>query len=237
MARTEPFSAELQAQLRAFGRPCKIARNELLFHSGSVPSAVFQITQGLIRLSTSAESGKEAVLSVLGPGEWLGEMSLFLDEPRTHDARAVVDTEVLVVSKDRFRAVVDDNPAYLRELLQLMSQRYRAALQWIDRSIMLPFPVRLARRLLFEHAKLGLDGQGASGGARGQVHAPLADAEALRLSQQDLADMLGVSRQSINKQLGRWERQGLVRLSYGRVSLLDCAALDRLTESDLGETQ
>ena len=47
--------------------------------------------------------------------------------------------------------------------------------------------------------------------------------------------MLGVSRQSINKQLGRWERQGLVRLSYGRVSLLDCAALERLTESDWGE--
>ena len=133
---------------------------------------------------------------------------------------------------------------YLRELLHLLSWRYRNALQWIDRSIMLPFPVRLARRLLFEHAKLTLDSAAQSGLPAGRDRSfsapplpgdPAAQPPpALRLSQQDLADMLGVSRQSINKQLGRWEQQGLVRLSYGRVALLDGAALQRLTQSEDG---
>jgi CRP-like cAMP-binding protein len=284
----QPFSAELQARLRACGRPCTLAKNELLFCSGSAPTAVFQITHGQIRLSATAESGKEAVLSVMGKGEWIGEMSLFLDDPRTHDARAVVDSEVLVVPRERFRAVVDDNPAYLLELLHLLSWRYRSALQWIDRFIMLPFPVRLARRLLFEHAKRlnetgarlppvgdmsAAERQMAAGETTGRAahktlhnptlhnptthnpttHKPAAHAPAdqltlaehmtravqtaqtanqpdpstaaLRLSQQDLADMLGVSRQSINKQLKRWEQQGWVRLSYGRISLLNAKAL------------
>ena len=96
--------------------------------------------------------------------------------------------------------------------------RYKSALQWIDSAILLPFPVRLAQKLLWL-----------------QKHLPQTDAaetNVLRTSQENLGHMLGISRQSINKQLKKWEAEKILRLSYGRIVLLDLAALEQIIGDD-----
>lgn len=243
MKSQEQLSAPLVAALQACGRTMVVGKNTALFECGSAPLAVYQVQRGLIRLSSTSAAGKEAVLGVMGPGQWIGETSLFVNEPRLHDAWALQDSTLLVVPTADFRAVVDEQPAYLRELLQLLSHRYRAAMLWIDRSILMPFPVRLARRLLFEVAQApqsltppaaGWRGMAAEGTRQSAQPVPVAaalqPAPSLTLSQQHLSDMLGVSRQSVNQQLKRWERQGLLSLSYGRVQVLDVTQLATLAE-------
>ncbi|WP_454752803.1 Crp/Fnr family transcriptional regulator [Cupriavidus necator] len=211
----ELLSSELEAALRAHAMRRQLAKNEVLFTYGSSPQALFCVERGRMRFSVTAANGREAVLSVLEPGQWFGEVSLFMDAPRVYDARAVVDCEVLMLPAQAFHAIVDHRPAFLMEFTRLICRRYRWALEWIDETILQPLPVRLARRLLgAQHAHA--------------LSAPADGNAALQLSQEDLGHMLGVSRQSINRQLKEWEGQRILRLDYGRVTLLDQDALRRL---------
>ncbi len=216
-APAELLSPELEALLRAHAIRKRLARGDVLFTYGSSPDALFCVERGQIRFSVTAASGKEAVLSMLESGQWFGEVSLFIDAPRVYDARAMVDSELLMVPATSFHEIVDERPAFLLEFMRLVCRRYRWALEWIDETMLLPLPMRLARRLLAAKHAHDLS-------ATGVPQEPAA----LRLSQEDLGQMLGVSRQSVNRQLKEWEAQGMLRLDYGRVTLLDQEALRRL---------
>lgn len=168
-----------------------------------------------MRLSVTASNGREAVLSVLSPGRWFGEASLLGEEPHGHDARAVVDSEVIMVPAVAVHEVLDNRPDFLLELTRMVCRRYKETLQRIDATILLPLPVRLAKRLL-EVCKAQHPNYTGTGSAL------------LRLSQEDLSQMLGVSRQSINKLLKDWEARGIVGIQYGKITLLDHDALESL---------
>ncbi|MGO4158021.1 Crp/Fnr family transcriptional regulator [Cupriavidus sp. YAF13] len=216
------FSAELEALLRSHAMRRQLVKGEVLFTYGSNPDALFCVERGAIKVSSTAQNGREAVVSLLEPGQWFGEVSLFIDAHRVYDTRAAEASELLVIPAATFHTLIAREPRWLMEFTQLICRRYRSALEWIDEVILMPFPVRLARRLLaVEHAHalstLGTPGVRTSG-------APAA----LRLSQEDLGHMLGVSRQSVNRQLKDWEKQGVLRLEYGRLTLSDKAALQAI---------
>ena len=211
----ELLSPDLESLLRTHATRRRLAKGEVLFTYGSSPDALFCVDRGMIRVSVTASNGREAVVSMLEPGQWFGEVSLFIDAPRVYDTRAILDSELLVVPAQAFHEIVGKRPDFLMEFIRLICRRYRWALEWIDETILQPLPVRLARRLLSaQHAHL--------------LSAPDDMHLALRFSQEDLGQMLGVSRQSINRQLKEWESQGLLRLEYGRVTVLDQDALRRL---------
>lgn len=111
--------------------------------------------------------------------------------------------------------VLDNRPDFLLELTRMVCRRYKETLQRIDATILLPLPVRLAKRLL-EVCKAQHPNYTGTGSAL------------LRLSQEDLSQMLGVSRQSINKLLKDWEARGIVGIQYGKITLLDHDALESL---------
>lgn len=207
------LSSQLEQALRGCARPLRLAKNESLFAHGSAPNALYCVEKGLVRLSVTASSGREAVLSVVEPGRWFGEASLFTDTPHDYNARAAADSALLRVPAADFHEIVDAQPAFLLEFARLIGMRYKWALQRIDATTLQPFPVRLAQRLL---------------AARQQLAQP---ADALRFSQEDLSHMLGVSRQSVNRQLKEWESSAFLRLEYGRITLLDSAALERLVRA------
>lgn len=215
------LSAELEALLRAHARERRLSKGDVLFTYGSTPDALFYLQRGRVRVSTTAASGREAVLGIIEAGQWFGEVSLLMDAPRVYDTRAVVDCKLLVVPAATFHALVDEQPKFLREFVRLIGHRYRWALEWIDATILLPFPTRLARRLLDAQQ---LRAQSVPGNENRESE----EDAALRLSQEELSQMLGVSRQSVNRQLKDWEGKGIVRLDYGRVTLLDKETLRQL---------
>lgn len=209
------LSPELDALLSAKGRRRRLHKGDILYARGSAPESVFRVETGALQLSTTSPSGREAVLAVVEPGRWFGELTLFIRAPRVHDARALEDSDLLVVSAQHFHDVVDARPDHLAELLRLVCHRYKWAIERIDAAILQPLPQRLAQHLLTAREMAAGDPRGAVPG--------------LRVSQEALGQMLGASRQSVNRQLKQWESDGLLGLSYGRITLLDVDALLRVS--------
>lgn len=187
-----------------------LQRGESLFLKGSAPDALFGVVSGLLRVSVVAPSGREAVITVLEPGHWFGEVSLLVGNVRVYDTYAAEHSEIAVVAAADFHRLIAAEPALHMAFTRLVCLRLRQALAWIDDAILMPLPVRLARRLL------SLQAPGAIG-----------NASALAVSQEDLAFMLGVSRQSVNRQLKLWEDDGTLRVNYRRIELLDHRQLRR----------
>jgi len=194
----------------------QLQRGDSLFLKGSAPDALFGMVQGALRVSVAAPDGREAVIAVLEPGHWFGEVSLFVGQHRVYDTCAVEPSEVAVVQAADFHHLVATQPALHMAFTRLVCLRLRQALAWIDDAILQPLPVRLAHRLVT------LDSRPASAESTTVV---------LAVSQEDLAFMLGVSRQSINRQLKQWEEEGMLRVGYRVVELLDRERLARYAQA------
>jgi CRP-like cAMP-binding protein len=175
-----------------------------------MPDALFGVVQGTLRVSVTGASGREAVIAVLQPGHWFGEVSLLVGQERVYDTFATEPTEMAVVSAPDFHHLIASSFEIHMAFTRLIGLRLRQALRWIDDAILSPLPVRLAQRIL--------------------ALAQLGSGEPLAVSQEDLAMMLGVSRQSVNRQLKLWEDAGLLRLEYKRIALRAPDALERLAQ-------
>lgn len=210
------LSHALEEALRLRSRSLRLPRRSVLFTYGAAPEGLYCLESGLLRLSVTAANGKEAVLSVLQAGRWFGEASLLSEEAHMHDARAVTDCAVIVVPAVAVRGLLSDRADFLLELTRMVCRRYRQSLQRIDATILMPLPVRLARRLI---EVVAAQNNEAAALARPTVY----------LSQEELSQMLGVSRQSVNKTLKDWESRGIVDVHYGQITVLDRDALDTMT--------
>ena len=188
-------------------------RGEALFHKGSSPDALFGVVSGSLRVSVVAPGGREAVIAMLEPGHWFGEVSLLVGRERVYDTCAVVATEMAVIAAADFHRIVADHPDVHMAFTKLVCLRLRQALAWIDDVILMPLSVRLARRLL------ALDEQVPGAAHGGSVF--------LGVSQEDLSFMLGVSRQSVNRQLKLWEDDDTLRIRYRGIELLSRAQLEQ----------
>lgn len=204
------LSPPVQAALLAVAHRRTLAQGDSLFLKGSMPDALFGVVQGTLRVSVTGASGREAVIAVLQPGHWFGEVSLLVGQERVYDTFATEPTEMAVVSAPDFHHLIASSFEIHMAFTRLIGLRLRQALRWIDDAILSPLPVRLAQRIL--------------------ALAQLGSGEPLAVSQEDLAMMLGVSRQSVNRQLKLWEDAGLLRLEYKRIALRAPDALQRLAQ-------
>ncbi|PIF74139.1 CRP-like cAMP-binding protein [Variovorax sp. 54] len=205
---------DVQQRLLAVAHRRTLVRGESLFHKGSSPDALFGVVSGSLRVSVVAPGGREAVIAMLEPGHWFGEVSLLVGRERVYDTCAVDTTEMAVVAAADFHRLVADHPDVHMAFTRLVCLRLRQALAWIDDVILMPLPVRLAHRLLT------LD-------ARAVAPAEEGGGTLLGVSQEDLSFMLGVSRQSVNRQLKLWEEDGTLRVRYRSIELLDRAQLEQ----------
>ena len=201
--------AALQAALFDAAQVQHLAPGQVLFRRGDKPCGLYAVVAGGMRIGAVSASGKEALLTLVEPPYWFGEISLFDGQPRTHDAFAEGPTTLLVVPQTRLLALLDQQPQYWRDFALLMSQKLRLAFIALEEMSLLPAAPRLARRLLLIAENYG------EGEPRRVLHLP----------QEQLALMLAISRQTTNQILKELEAQGIVRLTYGEIEILDLPRL------------
>lgn len=211
----QDLSEELTSDLLRHARRRELRKSEQLYARASAPDALFWLEGGLIRLSVTSESGREAVLGLVTPEQWFGEASLFAREPRGNDADAVMDSTISVVPAAAVHRIVDQRPDYLLQFLSMIGQRYRDVLDRMDDTVLRPLPARLARVVLQSCERML---------ATLSPTYPIA----LRFSQEQAAAMVGASRQSVNRVLKQWEQQGVVQVGYRSLTVLDPGILQTL---------
>lgn len=205
---------DLQAHLLESGRRLHLAEGQALFERGGVPQGLCCVLSGALRVGTLGRDGGVSLLAYLEPGQWFGEISLLDGLPRTHDAVAEGATEVWLLAQTPLQAWLDAHPQHWRDIAVLACAKLRMSFEVLEDIAQLPLEARLAKRLVM--VARGYDAEGAPARQR------------IRLPQEQLALMLGVSRQTVNKALKSLAAEGLLALHYGEIELLDPAALQAL---------
>jgi CRP/FNR family cyclic AMP-dependent transcriptional regulator len=205
---------ELQDALVDAGRLRTLGADEHLFARGEPPTGLFALLDGAIRVSGTSESGREALLALLEPPAWFGEISVFDGQPRTHDAISDGESRVVQVPQAPLLQLLDGNPRWWRDLGLLAAGKLRLAFIAMEDMVLLPIAQRLARRL-----SLMAEGYGERSGRR-----------TVEVSQDQLAMMVSTSRQTANQVLKEMEHKGLIRVSYGSIEILDLDGLRRLIQ-------
>lgn len=188
---------------------------EPIFGSGEAVKEWLACASGCVRLSREL-AGRSSTLALLGPGRWFGDAPLAHAPGRSHDAWAHADSVVLAIPRDRLAAILAQHPQLYEALLALQSLRMRQLLTAVDDLGRLPLGARLAKHLAHLMRHHG------TGGSTGEVRL------AIRLRQDQLAELLGCSRQRVNEQLGRITRQDLIRREAGCLVIRDPARLQQL---------
>ncbi|MGY6124173.1 Crp/Fnr family transcriptional regulator [Paraburkholderia strydomiana] len=208
--------ASLQTQLIDAGRIERLAAGQRLFTRGDADDGIYCVLGGVVRIGAASESGKEALLAVIEPVNWFGEIALFDNRPRTHDAYAERDTELFHVTRAALVGLLERTPAHWHTFGLLLTQKLRLAFDAIEEAALLPAAQRVARRLL-----LMAGGYGEGETMRRVINVP----------QEDLAMMLALSRQTINQVLKQFETQGAVKLGYAEIQIVDKGRLHELAQS------
>ena len=188
----------------------RLAAGEMLFRRGDAPSGFYALLKGKIKMSTLNEDGREGILTILEPGTWFGDISLIDGQPRTHDATAVDPVEVLLVTPPCFSVLMQD-PAFANAIARMLAYRIRL-LYGVVEDVHLRSPrERVARRLLL-----------LSGSNTMQESAPH---QSIPVSQESLAMMLGMSRQTLSKELKFLAAQKAIALKYRSIHILSLTIL------------
>jgi CRP/FNR family cyclic AMP-dependent transcriptional regulator len=195
--------------LAALMRPRPYAKDEVIYLRGDPGTAFYVIASGKVKIALTSPDGKELILRRLTTGGFHGELALLDDEPRSADAIATEASVLLVLQRDAFRQFLADHPEVATKLLGTVSQYLRRNADLIQDATFLDVPARLAR-ILLELA-----------GEPGATELPPAGAVLPdKMKQGELASLVGATRESINKWLGSFEKQGLISYDKGQITLL-----------------
>jgi CRP-like cAMP-binding protein len=196
-------------------RARRFRRGEVLFHEGDPGDALFVVASGAVKVVVPSEDGEEAILATLRRGDFLGELALLDGAPRSASAIALEATEVLALPRDQFRSLVAAEPAIRDALLTALAGELRRLTTHVAELHFLDLTGRLAARL----ARLAEEHGEKQPNGEIKLDAPL--------TQSDLAAMIGATRQSVNKLLGEFEADGLLRMERDSIVVPDLTRLAR----------
>ena len=196
------------ASLRASMSGIKISKGQVLFKEGDPGDRLFVVVEGKLKLGTTSNDGRENLLSILGPGDMFGELSLFDPGPRPATATAVVDSKLLALANDQVIGWVTAHPDVSLQLLKRLSQRLRRANDVLSDLVFADVPGRVAKAIIELGERFGTkkdDG----------LHVNH------ELTQEELAQLVGASRETVNKALADFASRGWVKLEPRAVIILD----------------
>jgi len=183
-----------------------------IFAKGDPGTTLMAVLWGAVKISVSAGEGQEAVLNIIRPGQVFGEVALLDGRARTADAVAMSDCELMVIDRRDFIPFLRREPEVALKCIEILCHRIRQTSEQVEDVMYLTFAARLAKTLL--RMSGGLE----AGAARRPV----------QITQRELGNLVGTSRESTNKQLRAWEARNWVRLERGTIAVLDAAALVKI---------
>lgn len=206
---------EMLDRLTSLSTTRRLDRGELLFSRGDEGDALYGVIAGLIRIWISSEGGKELILGLMEPGDIFGEIALLDGLSRTADAYAAEDSLLLVIERAQFVLLLEREGRLARHVIELLCERLRANTERLGEHAFMNLGARLARKLCALSVAHG----------RHEQQEITID---MRLSQTELAQMLGVTREAVNKQLKTWSREGVLRFDRGRITIANSKRLTAL---------
>jgi len=192
----------------------KVTKGHTLFKEGDAGDRLFVVVEGKLKLGTSSGDGRENLLSILGPGDMFGELSLFDPGPRTATATAVTDSRVLALANDQVIGWVTAHPQVSLQLLKRLARRLRRTNEVLADLVFADVPGRVAKAIMDLGERFGTkkdDG----------LHVNH------ELTQEELAQLVGASRETVNKALADFAGRGWVRLEPRAVVVLDYERLSK----------
>ena len=195
---------------------------ELICARGEPPEEWVACARGAVRVSSTSISGKQVTLTYVEPGVWFGDVAIFDGDRRTHDAYAHGDTTTLCVAKADFKKILATHIELYEALLRLHARRIRQLYGLVEDLNTLPLRARLAKQLLHLLRSYGI--ASLSNGSELRI--------GLQLAQEELAQLLGASRQRVNQELKAMEREGAIRIEPGGLVVRVRDTLWRIVESD-----
>jgi CRP/FNR family transcriptional regulator, cyclic AMP receptor protein len=216
---TKVFGALAPAQIKhlgSFARSRRIASGTTLFGKGDPGTALFAVVSGTVKITVPSIDGREVTFNLLHAGDIFGEIALLDGRPRTADAIAATDCELMVIERRDFLGFVHGEPKVAMKLIELLCARLRVAGTRMEEVVFLNLPAQLARlllRLLEENAAV-------------------ADKNRLSITQQKISEMLGTTRESVNKHLQTWTKRRIIALRRGAILVLAPLALAAIVSGD-----
>ncbi len=187
---------------------------ETIVHEGDPGRTLCVIESGRVKVVSVSEQGQEALLTVMGPGEFFGELALFDDAPRSADIVAMEATQTLNLAREDFFAIIDRFPAVSRQIFSVLAGQIRRLTAEVGDIVFLNLDARIAKRLLELAESHGAD-------------TPEGRRIELSLSQAEIGSMVGATRESVNQCLRRFQDAGLLQLGRQRITIVDAEGLRR----------
>lgn len=213
--------AQLPAVFKDFIVNCAVQqrfdKEQSIFRSGDIFNGIYAVLEGAVRLGYIDIHGKESVATIVEPVMWFGEISLVDAQPRSHDAIATQKSLLLHIPSTALQSLLQQHPVFWYHIAQLTSQKLRFAFLELISIQTQSISQRLAQRLMFI-----LNGYGNHLSIENNV---------IHLSQEQLAQMLTCSRQTINQELQALEQQNILCVSFKKIEILDVAELHRIAHA------
>lgn len=195
----------------------------LIAARGDPPEDWIACAKGAVRVSSTSISGKQITLTYVEPGIWFGDVSIFDGDRRTHDVYAHGETTIICVAKADFKKILDTHVEFYEAMLRLQARRIRLLYGLVEDLNTLPLRARLAKQLLHLARSYGIPSL-SSDGPEIRI--------GLQLAQEELAQLLGASRQRVNQELKAMERESAIRIEPGGLVIRDRPALLRIAEAE-----
>ena len=190
---------------------------ETIVSKGDPANEFYVLLRGRAKVSAQGKDGADAAINVMGPGEVFGEVGILDSQPRSATVTTLEECEIAVVDKRAFEGLLATSPEVAIKLLSVLAGRIRELTIRVEDRAFLDVPARLAKQLLWLAASHGTE---SNRGVR----------IALKLSQQELGDFIGATRESVNKNLRDWSRSGFIRNDRDFLDILDQDALRKIAQ-------
>lgn len=207
-------SNELKRVLGNGASEIQLAPGQILFEQGDAGDALFVVGSGALEISVLSMNGRKLSLDLMGAGAIFGEIALFDPGPRTATVTALKPSRVLRLRNADVLRALRDHPELSADMLRLAGKRMRWMGKQLNEQVFLPLSTRLARKLLY----LAPEDRGRN--------------TPLSLSQAELAEYVGATREAVSKTLSTWKKAGVIDASRGELTILDRQSLEALAEPD-----